>query len=420
MKTIRINLLGLALATTSVAMAQSLAPDGDMTQTLLFTDGGNAIVGQSGPTFLARAKAVGYYNESLDALQVTPNVARIARPIFAGAQTVGTSQSIFNSFKVPANVPAGKPMQLGFHAWAADSLSSAAFTDFYVSIFQDDSGVSSGVPIGASLIQNVRVRVGRGDSFTPNSQLWYSSRFSLSAGLNAGTKYWMAVAPATAPNLSANVASVGAFMALPFDRTGLAGQGLTRADFERVYLYNNNSAAAGGAAGLLYSSGDQANSLSYRLLGANTTVNVTGTVTLDTWSPSPSLKTVMVEVVDSAQNVVYSASLPLDNNGNYAFGGTFPVGTYSVKMTADTFLRRTIPSVVLNSTTSGVDFSLVNGDVVDDNVVDLSDYTAVAVAFNAQPVDANWNPAADVNGDLVVDLTDYTVIAVNFNSLGDN
>jgi hypothetical protein len=68
-----------------------------------------------------------------------------------------------------------------------------------------------------------------------------------------------------------------------------------------------------------------------------------------------------------------------------------------------------------------------DGDIVDDGVVDLSDYTAVATGFNGLLSDpnnggnpsANWNALADVNGDGVIDLTDYTVVATNFNALDD-
>jgi hypothetical protein len=69
---------------------------------------------------------------------------------------------------------------------------------------------------------------------------------------------------------------------------------------------------------------------------------------------------------------------------------------------------------------SALNASVKIGDAVEDNVIDLSDYTVIATAFNALPSSGNWNVNADLNEDGVVDLTDYTFIAVNFNSLGDN
>jgi hypothetical protein len=62
-------------------------------------------------------------------------------------------------------------------------------------------------------------------------------------------------------------------------------------------------------------------------------------------------------------------------------------------------------------------FSLKNGNCNGDGVIDLTEYTTVATAFNALPNSPNWNVTADLNGDQVVDLTDYTIVAVNFNAL---
>ncbi|MCE9558763.1 MAG: hypothetical protein K8R88_07405 [Armatimonadetes bacterium] len=63
--------------------------------------------------------------------------------------------------------------------------------------------------------------------------------------------------------------------------------------------------------------------------------------------------------------------------------------------------------------------SLLNGDCNADNVVDLTDYTVIVVAFNALPSSSNWDATADLNRDEVVDLTDYTIVVTNFNQVGD-
>ena len=63
-----------------------------------------------------------------------------------------------------------------------------------------------------------------------------------------------------------------------------------------------------------------------------------------------------------------------------------------------------------------VNFALLNGDSVKDGIVDLSDYTVIVTAFNADPLAGNWNVAADLNRDDIVDLTDYTVVVSNFNA----
>jgi len=97
------------------------------------------------------------------------------------------------------------------------------------------------------------------------------------------------------------------------------------------------------------------------------------------------------------------------------------------------WLRKNMTAnVPTGGSTTPIVFNVLNGDCdadpTGDNVIDLTDYLAIANAFNALLSDPNngglpspnWVARADVNGDGVVDLTDYTVVAVNFNALGDN
>ena len=64
-------------------------------------------------------------------------------------------------------------------------------------------------------------------------------------------------------------------------------------------------------------------------------------------------------------------------------------------------------------------FSLINGDVTDDNAVDVSDLSALADAFFTSPGDTSWNPDADLNGDSSVDIQDLSILADNFFQDGD-
>jgi hypothetical protein len=93
------------------------------------------------------------------------------------------------------------------------------------------------------------------------------------------------------------------------------------------------------------------------------------------------------------------------------------------------FLRRTITVNTGSGSVTNANFNLIPGDIVNDNVIDLSDYTKLVTYFNANSANSNWNTPdaqgirpsdADLNGDGVVDLTDYTLIVVNFNAIGDN
>jgi hypothetical protein len=115
-----------------------------------------------------------------------------------------------------------------------------------------------------------------------------------------------------------------------------------------------------------------------------------------------------------------------DISGDLTLDCALPDGTYDVIFDGWYCLKGKTTVTVLGGTGT-VNITLKNGDTNDDGVVDLTDYTAVATAFNGLLVDpANGgNPStnflyeAELNGDGVVDLTDYTLVATNFNALDD-
>jgi hypothetical protein len=79
-------------------------------------------------------------------------------------------------------------------------------------------------------------------------------------------------------------------------------------------------------------------------------------------------------------------------------------------------------SATVNLTPGGttvVSLSLFNGDVNDDNEVDIGDYSLLSIAFGSVPGDPNWNAEADLNGDDEVDIGDFAILSNNFGMVGD-
>jgi hypothetical protein len=93
------------------------------------------------------------------------------------------------------------------------------------------------------------------------------------------------------------------------------------------------------------------------------------------------------------------------------------VGEYTLRAKAGTWLRKS--EVFSLPQESSVTLSLVNGDCNSDNVVDLTDYSIIAMAFNSILFGDRWDERADLNQDNVVDLTDYIILATSFNWIGD-
>ncbi|MCE9559216.1 MAG: trypsin-like serine protease [Armatimonadetes bacterium] len=165
--------------------------------------------------------------------------------------------------------------------------------------------------------------------------------------------------------------------------------------------------------------------VSLRLSWINSTIEagsagkVSGFVNLQGLVGSPQGMNTEIVIRDiSTNNVLDTRTVPLAIDGSYSFVSPLR-GNYKIGFKTPTGLRQSLASVPITSGwTQNQNVTLTNGDVVNDNVVDLSDYTAVAIAFNATVGNPNWNASADLNRDGIVDLSDYTIVVSNFNAIG--
>ncbi|MCE9559536.1 MAG: dockerin type I repeat-containing protein, partial [Armatimonadetes bacterium] len=131
-------------------------------------------------------------------------------------------------------------------------------------------------------------------------------------------------------------------------------------------------------------------------------------------------RNVRIKIKNSA-NVVVVNTVVNAPYGNWEVPYSGPTGTYKVFIEPSHWLSQYVGSVAFTSTTYGSAWQYTtheNGDCNGDNIIDLTDYTQVVVAFNGIYGSAPYTDPADLNGDGVVDLTDYTVIITNFNHIG--
>lgn len=110
--------------------------------------------------------------------------------------------------------------------------------------------------------------------------------------------------------------------------------------------------------------------------------------------------------------------ISLGYEGYYAFEpGT--TGMVDVYFKGDYWITKKVTNINLGVGQDNVNATLFNGDCNGDDVVDLTDYTRVLLAFNSISGNPGFDVSADLNGDGTVDLTDYTILVTNFNKLGD-
>jgi WD40 repeat protein len=131
-------------------------------------------------------------------------------------------------------------------------------------------------------------------------------------------------------------------------------------------------------------------------------------------SPSPTV-TIATRVVGSQSESIQTRKV---QSNTYAFLRTSTTGSHQARITSTGYLSRLVGFDARREFTEQT-ILMHSGDIVPDNVIDLSDYSQLAVAFGSQSTSVNWNSKCDLNFDQVVDLTDYTILATNFGMMGE-
>lgn len=150
-------------------------------------------------------------------------------------------------------------------------------------------------------------------------------------------------------------------------------------------------------------------------------VTVSGTVELQDWMGPIAGRSVAIEVMNAGTStVVHTQSVTLDASGHYSFNtSAFGNGSYDIYAKPSHWLRKKRANMVVPGGTSGVNFSVINGDCDWDNEVAIGDFGLLSSAFGSEPGDGNWDAEADLNGDDGVDIGDYAILSIRFGMLGD-
>jgi predicted outer membrane repeat protein len=145
-----------------------------------------------------------------------------------------------------------------------------------------------------------------------------------------------------------------------------------------------------------------------------TTVN--GTITFGDYS-APVPPVVEMEVRMGADSTTRTVWLGVD--GSYTLPSA-PAGMFALSLKPAHWLRRTVSVDTSVGSLLGVQLTLVNGDIDQDNEVTLFDFGRLVAAFGSAPGDANWNPNADLDGDQEVTLFDFGILVSTFGEIGDD
>lgn len=105
-------------------------------------------------------------------------------------------------------------------------------------------------------------------------------------------------------------------------------------------------------------------------------------------------------------------------------GGTFriavPAGHFDLCVKSPRALSQRVNDVELAGYNNPVEFgTLREGDVDNNDVIDINDSELLADAQGSVPGDANWDDRCDFNRNGAVDLQDYALMYTNFGQVGE-
>ncbi|MBL8048289.1 MAG: hypothetical protein JNJ45_06365 [Chthonomonas sp.] len=160
---------------------------------------------------------------------------------------------------------------------------------------------------------------------------------------------------------------------------------------------------------------------------------ISGTLTFSNYvSFGPLPVTAVVSVYEQSTGALLQAmEVPLSPTKGYLVPDPKPNtgGTYKVTVKVTHWLAKATSNVVTTGGNTVVNVTLpVNGDITNDNIIDIADYTQLATAFDKSASDFDWLIAneegyrpfdSDINGDSIIDVADYSILASGFDGVGD-
>jgi hypothetical protein len=147
-------------------------------------------------------------------------------------------------------------------------------------------------------------------------------------------------------------------------------------------------------------------------------VSISGTITLKSCQNQKDIPLrFQFRPMDGSPAFELTAFLAAD--GSYTIPDVLPKN-YNLAIKGSRWLQKVVMGVnASGGSVTGVNATLLPGDINNDNKVNLTDLGLLADAFNTDPTSTRWNADADLNCDGKVNITDLGLLADNFNKIGD-
>ncbi len=159
--------------------------------------------------------------------------------------------------------------------------------------------------------------------------------------------------------------------------------------------------------------GDLATGIWVLAMNETMTTAVNGVVQLEEYYGGAGRTATLEFRIPGTLTIAYNSVITRDAFGKYAFVGA-PTGTFDISVKFSNWLRQTKTNFAVTFPSTVIDFSLMNGDADDDNLVGIPDLNAVLVNFGG-----TGGGEGDIDWDKLVSLQDLNNIVTNFAIAGD-
>jgi hypothetical protein len=146
--------------------------------------------------------------------------------------------------------------------------------------------------------------------------------------------------------------------------------------------------------------------------------NVIGTITLQGLSALSPGRDVTLQFRPLNGTTILERTVTVNANGAYTATG-IPAGNFTVSAKGIPYLRRTPGTISGSGNINSASFSLLVGDVNNDNVINIADFNLLRRAFGSVTASPNYSRNADLNDDGIINIADFNRLRANFGLSGD-
>ncbi len=145
---------------------------------------------------------------------------------------------------------------------------------------------------------------------------------------------------------------------------------------------------------------------------------ISGNVNLQDWIIDEAGELVNFSLLNSAGIEVQTGKVTLGAVGTYSLLASVPNGTYTLVLKGRHWLAQGIEGIAINGSSLTRNFSLVNGDVNNDNFVGFDDFDQLSASFGQASGDPGFDTDADLNGDDFNGFDDFDILSAHFGESG--